>query len=152
MCGGLVSYLRMCNYDTVYAGDREVEADDELLAVSRNEERTLVTRDVELANRAACPTDEPRGAILLESLDVEEQLRELTTAGVDLTLPAEPAVCSRCNGSLERVALTESTPEYAPDAGERPLWRCRSCRQHFWRGSHWDRVQETLSGLSTDPE
>lgn len=152
MCGGLVSYLRMCNYDTVYAGDREVEADDELLAVSRNEERTLVTRDVELANRAACPTDEPRGAILLESLDVEEQLRELTTAGVDLTLPAEPAVCSRCNGSLERVALTESTPEYAPDAGERPLWRCRACRQHFWRGSHWDRVQETLSGLSTDPE
>ncbi|SEH15773.1 hypothetical protein SAMN04487967_2234 [Natronorubrum sediminis] len=152
MCGGLVSYLRMCNYDTVYAGDRELEADDELLALGRNEGRTLVTRDVELANRAARPTDEPRGAILLESLDVEDQLRELTAAGVELTLPAEPAVCSRCNGSLERVGRGESTPEYAPDAEETPLWRCRSCQQHFWRGSHWDRVQATLSELSTDTE
>lgn len=26
MCGGLVAYLRMCNHDTVYAGDRGLEA------------------------------------------------------------------------------------------------------------------------------
>lgn len=45
MCGGLTSYLRMCGHDTVYALDRGVEADDRLLAIAHEEDRTLVTRD-----------------------------------------------------------------------------------------------------------
>ncbi|RKD95194.1 Mut7-C RNAse domain-containing protein [Halopiger aswanensis] len=148
MCGGPVSYLRMCNHDTVYAGDRDLEADDALLAVAREEERTVVTRDVELANRA----DESTGSILLESRDVEDQLAELAAAGVDLSLADEPRFCGRCNGRLEPVGSTASTPEYAPDPAETAVWTCRSCGQHFWRGSHWDRVAATLSGLEERDE
>ena len=147
MCGGLVSYLRMCNHDTVYAGDRGLEADDDLLALARDEERTLVTRDVALSNRA----DESPGSILLESRDVEAQLAELAAAGVDLTLADEPRFCGRCNGPLERVDRTASTPEYAPDPASEAVRRCRACGQHFWRGSHWDRVAETLSGIDSAP-
>ena len=140
MCGGVVSYLRMCNHDTVYAGDRGLEADDALLDVARAEDRTLITRDVHLASRA----DE---SILLESRDVEDQLAELAAAGVELTLAAEPAFCGRCNGRLERVEPTRSTPEYAPDPATVDVYCCRRCGQHFWRGSHWDRVAKTLSNL-----
>ncbi|MBZ6495885.1 Mut7-C RNAse domain-containing protein [Natrinema longum] len=138
MCGGLVSYLRMCNHDTVYAGDRGLEADDDLLAVARDEDRTVVTRDVELAGRA-------EDAILLESREVETGLAALAAAGVDLSLAAAPEFCGRCNGPLEGVASTASTPAYAPDPADREVWRCRDCGQHFWRGSHWDRVADTLS-------
>lgn len=141
MCGGLVAYLRMCNYDTAYAGDRGLEADDDLLAVASEEGRTLVTRDVALATRAA-------DAVLLESREVEGQLAELADAGFDLALADEPAFCGRCNGSLERVGRSASTPEYAPDPGDVDVWRCRACGQHFWRGSHWDRVAETLAEIS----
>ncbi|WP_226006826.1 Mut7-C RNAse domain-containing protein [Natrinema salinisoli] len=142
MCGGLVSYLRMCNHDTVYAGDRGLEADDDLLAAARAEHRAVVTRDVELASRA----DE---SILLESRDVEAQLATLDAAGLDLSLAAVPAFCGRCNGALEGVDREESTPEYAPDPGADETWCCRDCGQYFWRGSHWDRVAETLSGIRT---
>jgi len=138
MCGGIVSYLRMCNHDTVYAADRGLEVDNDLLAVARDESRTLVTRDVELANRAD-------DAILLKARVVEGQLRELAVAGVDLALADEPAFCGRCNGPLEEVDSTVSTPEYAPDPATVTIWRCRDCGQYFWRGSHWDRVAETLS-------
>jgi len=139
MCGGVVSYLRMCNHDTVYAGDRGLEADDDLLAVGRDEARTLVTRDVALATRAD-------DAILLEARDVEDQLRELAAAGVDLSLADEPAFCGRCNGPLVGIDETASTPEYVPDsAGE--IWVCRDCGQYFWRGSYWDRVAETLTRI-----
>ncbi|ELZ03744.1 Mut7-C RNAse domain-containing protein [Natrialba aegyptia] len=158
MCGGLVSYLRMCNYDTVYAGDRNLEADDDVIAAARADDRTIVTRDSELANRAA-------DAILLTAHEVDEQLAQLHEAGVELELPPEPAVCGRCNGRLERVDPSESTPEYAPEpgafesetpaagrddgssrssTGPTPVWRCQSCGQYFWRGSHWERVGETL--------
>lgn len=140
MCGGLVSYLRMCNHDTVYAGDRGLEADDDLLAAARDENRTVVTRDVELASR----TDE---SILLESRDVEDQLAALDAAGLDLSLAAAPEFCGRCNGPLEGVGPAESTPEYAPDPAAVEMWRCRDCGQYFWRGSHWEQVAETLSTI-----
>ena len=140
MCGGLVSYLRMCGHDAAYAGDRGIEADDALLEVAREENRTLVTRDVHLANRAD-------DAILLESRSVERQLAELADAGVRLALADDPSRCGRCNGLLERVEPTTSTPDYAPDLAETAVWRCRSCGQHFWRGSHWDRVAETLTKI-----
>lgn len=141
MCGGVVSYLRMCNHDTVYAGDRGLEADDDVIVVARDEGRTVVTRDTALAGRTA-------ESILLESRDVADQLAELAAAGIDLTLAGEPAFCGRCNGPLERVDSTVSTPEYAPNPAALEVWRCRDCGQHFWRGSHWDRVAETLSAVT----
>ncbi|SDR12915.1 Mut7-C RNAse domain-containing protein [Natronobacterium texcoconense] len=148
MCGGVVSYLRMCNHDTAYAGDRGLEEDDALLETAREEERTVVTRDVALANRAV---EEP-GSILLESRNVEEQLSELATAGVSLELAAEPRFCGRCNGPLEAVDESSDSPEYVPDTNAVDVRRCRSCGQYFWRGSHWDRVERTLSRVECGDE
>ncbi|WP_265108036.1 Mut7-C RNAse domain-containing protein [Halosolutus halophilus] len=145
MCGGIDSYLRMCGYDTVYAGDRGLEEDDEVLALARDEDRTLITRDVDLAARA----DE---SLLLESREVDAQLAELAAAGLDLTLTSDPEFCGRCNGPLEPVPETDSTPDYAPDPGSIDVWHCEACGQHFWRGSHWDRVARTLSEIDRDGE
>ncbi|MFB6172647.1 MAG: Mut7-C RNAse domain-containing protein [Haloarculaceae archaeon] len=140
MCGKLAVYLRMCGHDAAYALDRDVEADDCVLALARAEDRTLVTRDVELAARAD-------GSILLRSRDVHEQLRALRDAGVALTPSETPERCGRCNARLVPVASDAETPAYAPDPAETPTWRCPACGQHFWRGSHWDDVRATLAAL-----
>ncbi|MFT4923409.1 MAG: hypothetical protein ACI8XM_002635 [Haloarculaceae archaeon] len=63
MLGKLATYLRMCGYDTVYTLDEGVEDDDAVLALATEQDRTVVTRDRDLAGRA---TD----AILLDSRDV----------------------------------------------------------------------------------
>ncbi|RBI64578.1 hypothetical protein DMJ13_08900 [halophilic archaeon] len=138
MLGKLSTYLRMCGYDAAYALDRSVEDDDAVLALAREEGRTLLTRDAALATRAG-------DALLLESKEVTDQLRELRAAGWTLSLD-DPSRCSACNGALERVESGE-TPEHAPDVDERRVWRCRNCGQHFWKGSHWESVEETLSEL-----
>jgi uncharacterized protein with PIN domain len=140
MLGSLATYLRMCGYDAAYALDEGIEADGAILERVRQEERTLVTRDRDLAGRAP-------GAILLTTREVADQLRELADAGFELSLPATPERCSRCNGALVDVGPQESTPEYAPDAGDRDVWRCPDCSQHFWKGSHWDDVAGTLAGI-----
>nr|WP_282594504.1 Mut7-C RNAse domain-containing protein [Halomarina salina] len=157
MCGGLRSYLRMCGHDTVYALDRDDEREaaaseceaaaskreaaasnnDALLERSEGEDRTLVTRNVQLAGRASA-------SMLLRERDVVHQLGELHEAGVDLTLDETPTYCGSCNGLLERVAPEEPTAEYAPDPRDERVWRCVDCGQQFWRGSHWDSVRETL--------
>ncbi|WP_148680677.1 DUF5615 family PIN-like protein [Halovivax ruber] len=142
MCGRLVPYLRMCGHDTIYAGDRGLEADDEVLAVAAAKDRTVLTRDTALADRTA-------ESVLLESRDVNGQLAAVAAAGIDLTLPDEPVRCGRCNGRLEAVEPEASTPGYAPAADEKRCWRCRDCGQYFWRGSHWDRVHETLAPIES---
>lgn len=135
MLGKLATYLRMCGYDAAYAHEEGIEADEELRKVARREGRTLLTRDEELAARMA-------DAILLESLEIEGQLGELAATGIRLELPDEPERCSVCNGRVLAVGNGQHPP-YAPD-DEEEIWQCRDCGQYFWKGSHWDRVRETL--------
>lgn len=136
MCGGLRSYLRMCGHDTLYALDRGVEADDRLLEIANEEDRTLITRDEQLTAR----TDD---GIFLDATDTESQLRTLQNAGVRLTLTDHPTRCSNCNGPLSQT--TERPPDSVPT--DQTVWRCECCGQWFWKGSHWDRVRTTLRSV-----
>jgi hypothetical protein len=140
MLGKLARYLRMCGHDAAYALDRGVEADDDLLALAREEGRTLLTRDESLAARAD-------DVVLLTEREVTDQLRELRAAGVDVSLPDRPTRCGVCNGALDRVPESETLPDYAPDPAETTVWRCRRCGQYFWEGSHWDDVRRRLDAL-----
>lgn len=141
MLGKLATYLRMCGHDAAYALDRGVEADDDLLSLARAEDRRLVTRDVQLAGRAD-------NGLLIESREVLDQLRELSAAGVDVSLSARPARCGACNGPVERVSPADgSVPEWVPDPEAVDVWRCVDCSQYFWKGSHWADVRERLAEL-----
>ena len=140
MLGGLRSYLRMCGHDAAYALEAGVEADDELLELTRQEDRRLVTGDRRLAARA-------EDAIRVESRETRPQLAELAAAGIELALPASPERCGACNGRLTRVDSGTETPTEAPDPGRTAVCACRDCGQLFWKGSHWDRVADTLADI-----
>jgi len=145
MCGGLRGFLRMCGHDAAYALERGVEADRAVLAIADVEDRTVVTRDEQLAARAD-------DAVLLTEREPVDQLVELAGAGFDLKTDAEPSRCGRCNGRLERVPDGDADagagvrPEYVPDDVD-DLWRCGSCGQYFWKGSHWERAERTLADV-----
>ena len=140
MLGKLATYLRMCGHDAAYALDRGVENDDAIRALAAAENRTLLTRDEQLAEQV-------EDAILLTERGVEDQLRELRAAGVNLSLPDRPRRCSACNGDV--VAAGEDPdadlPAHVPDDAE--PYRCRDCGQWFWKGSHWEDVRQTLAAL-----
>ncbi len=140
MLGTLVTYLRMCGYDTAYALDRGLEDDEALGTLAHKEGRVLLTRDVALATATL-------GAELLESREIRDQLEELATRGYKLALDS-PTRCGRCNGRLRRLDPDESTPAFAPAADEQPVWICEDCGQPFWKGSHWDDVARTLRDVS----
>lgn len=139
MCGALVVPLRMCGHDTAYALDEHLEADDQFVRAATHTGRTAVTRDSELA--AQCVE-----SILVESNDPDEQLRELSEAGVSLELDSEPTLCGRCNGAVEQVENAQSAPEYVPDT-QSPVWQCSECAQYFWKGSHWKDVRDRITRI-----
>nr|WP_272931371.1 Mut7-C RNAse domain-containing protein [Halobacterium noricense] len=138
MLGSLARVLRMCGHDAAYCLDRGIEDDDAIRDLAAREGRVVVTRDRELAAR----TPE---SILVESKDVDDQLRELDAAGVTLT-PTPGERCGACNGELERANDDSDRPEYVPDDAA-PVWRCVDCGQCFWTGSHWADVEERLAAL-----
>ncbi|AGN02710.1 hypothetical protein L593_13855 [Salinarchaeum sp. Harcht-Bsk1] len=140
MCGGIRAHLRMCGHDTVYALDRGIETDEEILALAHDEGRTIVSRDRDLVVRAD-------DAILLESTDATEQLATLASEGIELQLSEEPTRCGRCNGRLGRIDPSDTTPSHVPDAAKMAVWQCRDCGQCFWKGSHWERVAATLEAI-----
>ncbi len=147
MLGTLTTYLRFAGHDTAYTLEEGVDADSAVLELADREGRRLVTRDRDLAARAT-------GSYLLTAHDVEAQLTALVAQGLALPVPAEPTQCGSCNGRLERVPGGEPTPEYAPAAvsgdsasGPVRVWRCIDCDQHFWKGTHWERMAETLTDL-----
>lgn len=141
MLGSLATHLRMLGHDAASALDRDVEADDALLAIAEREDRTLLTRDVDLAGRSD-------RAVLLRSTAVDDQLDELRAAGLELSLD-HPERCSRCNAELTELESTADTPGSVPAADETPVWWCPECDKHYWQGSHWTDVERRIDELES---
>ncbi len=145
MCGRLARYLRFCGHDAADVGDRSVTSDAEIRRLAREEDRTPVTRDRHLGTTTAGEV------VLLTSTDLDDQLRSMADAGVDLAIADRPRRCGRCNGRLDAPTGMEPYPEYVPDDVE-AVYRCRRCGQYFWSGSHHDRVWTRLHRLGLDGE
>jgi len=142
--GRLAAYLRMLGFDCLYRNDY---ADQELAEILQREERILLTRDRRLLMRNAvvhgyCP----------RSLDSLTQLTEVIRRFDLLGRIAPFHRCLRCNHPLETVSK-----ETVLDRLE-PLTRlyfdefriCPNCQQLYWKGSHYERMQEIVEKLRED--
>ena len=138
MLGSLARWLRMLGYDTVYRKDL---TDDELARLASTEKRWILTRDRDLAKVPE--------AILVESDELESQLR-LVNEACKLSFDEELIRCSVCNGELKEIPKEDAKgriPEGAFASTDR-FWMCQDCGKIFWRGSHWQGIQERFRKLN----
>ncbi len=139
--GKLASFLRMLGFDTLYRGDY---ADNELVDVSLNEERTLLSRDRALVSEPrllrayAVKEEEPRAQLV-------EVVRRFDLAGS--THPF--ARCMRCNATLLHVGRESVAHILPPKAAElySDFVSCPVCSRIFWKGSHYARMVVFLTGV-----
>lgn len=130
MHGNLCRWLRILGYDTEYWEGK----DEELIETASRTGRIIVTSDVEL-HRAA--TLRGLRSCLLRHQEVETNLAEVAAyVSKEFRLPIEeflrPQIrrCSICNGTLSKEL--------------EGVWRCNSCGQRFWIGSHWRNILRTI--------
>ena len=138
MLGSLARWLRMLGYDTAYAKDLD---DEEIIRLAKDEGRTIVTRDRELASKP--------GAILMTEEELELQLRVIHEK-VSLTMDESSIRCSSCNGTLVNLPKEEASelvPKGALESNDL-FWRCESCGKAYWRGTHWIGIMERLRRLN----
>ena len=138
MLGSLARKLRALGFDTAYyrSGD-----DRGLVDLAAREGRTILTSDRSLAQRAG---SKGVGALLVAGRNDRERSRALArgalAAGITLG-PGDP-LCSLCGGDLDSVPKLEIAGKVPPSVERRHrlFFRCRSCGQLYWRGSHWKKL------------
>jgi uncharacterized protein with PIN domain len=139
--GKLAAYLRMLGFDTLYRNDYH---DPELAEISAREQRILLTCDLQLLMRRKIT----RG-YFVRSRDPREQLAEVV-ARLDLSGSIAPFTrCIHCNGMLEPVAKSRIEAQLQPQTRKDydEFWQCKECRKIYWKGSHYDRMQELVTKL-----
>ncbi len=143
--GRLAAYLRMLGFDTWYRND----VDDNLLAaISRDENRILLTRDRALLRRSAVD----RGRFV-RSDQPREQLREIVER-FGLGPPAAPFTrCIRCNGRLAPVSREEVLDRLQPLTRRYYdlFARCPDCDAIYWHGSHRTRMERLVASVIGPP-
>ncbi len=144
MLGTLTRYLRFMGYDTTSANELaegNAKEDTLLLELGLQEQRILLTRDAELAQRGKDK------AILIRSEDVMEQVQQLIELGL-IKRRVTMSRCSLCNTRVREAFECEiAGADYAPKdwRGLSFFW-CESCRKLYWNGSHGRMLEERIGG------
>jgi len=139
--GKLAAYLRMVGFDTLY---RNCCTDEQLAAVSRDERRILLTRDVGLLKRSAVT----HGYFVRET-DSRRQLAEIVRRFDLARLMLPFSRCMRCNGALRSAAKEEVRDRIPPGAAElhEEFRQCGECGRVYWQGGHYRRMREWVEAL-----
>jgi uncharacterized protein with PIN domain len=139
MLGTLAKWLRILGYDTLY--DAALD-DHQLVRLARAEDRVLLTRDRTLAGRRGLQV------LLVDSEDLDGQIRQVI-ADLELVPDRSFSRCPVCNEALEtidRQAAQARVPAYVAQTHE-TFRHCPACGRVYWRGTHWQQMDEHLTRL-----
>lgn len=142
MLGSLTRWLRILGFDTQYATD---STDDEVLAQTVAEGRTLLTVDEELWRTA---TKRGVHSVLVRGDTLAEKLASTLRGRIRvLNVNPDRSRCALCNTTLTRIDR-RSTRERVPPTvyrRHRLFWQCATCRRIYWLGTHVDRMKRVAS-------
>lgn len=139
--GQLARYLRMFGFDTLY---HEKYLDPELAVISSEQQRILLTRDRGLLKRSIILY----GYCLRATQPRQQLIEVLQRFNLPPTTSPFPR-CIRCNGHLEQVSKAAITHKLPPQTAK---WydeyrQCQQCGQIYWKGSHYQRMEQFVSGV-----
>jgi len=142
MLGSLTRWLRILGHDVKYSTKF---VDNELLEIAGNEDRILLTRDVELLQRAK--THQIR-AFCVEEKDEAERLAHLAQkCSIKLDVDASVSRCPICGSPLHQVdkeCICDKVPSGTMKRVSK-FWGCDGCGKIYWQGTHWKQINETLN-------
>jgi uncharacterized protein with PIN domain len=139
MLGPLAKWLRLLGFDVIYPGS---VPDSEIKEIAAKEDRIVLTRDKELSSTKKVK------AVYIESVELEEQL-SFAISELKVEIKEPMSRCSVCNSQIEKVdksSVEGKVPEGVFDRQEE-FWFCGKCNKYYWKGSHWDKITDTIQRL-----
>jgi uncharacterized protein with PIN domain len=144
--GRLAVWLRALGYDTAYI---DPIADGDLVEIARREGRVILSKDTGIFRRRLIASGEVQALHVLGD-DWRLQLAQVVRR---LGLRTEPHFtrCLECNTPLEPRTREEARPHVPPyvHATQESFLYCPGCGRHYWQGTHWQRMNESLARILT---
>ncbi|BAY61272.1 hypothetical protein NIES22_13330 [Calothrix brevissima NIES-22] len=139
--GKLATSLRLLGFDTLYRNDY---ADEELAEVSHTQSRILLTRDKGLLMRSLV-----NYGYYVRSTNPQQQIIEVLRRFDLFNIVSPFHRCLRCNGLLQPIAkalVIDQLPESVQLQNDE-FHRCQECQQIYWKGTHYERLQQFIDGV-----
>ena len=139
--GRLARLLRLMGFDTLFSN---AYADDEIVRISEEQNRIVLTRDRRLLHAKAV-THGYWVRSVWPSRQIEEVVRRFDLAG--LVRPFSR--CADCNGLIEPVAKEAVLDRLEPKTKKyyETFYRCPACGKIYWEGSHVGKLRERFQGV-----
>ena len=137
--GSLARKLRLLGFDTTWERDLEDEA---IIDIAAGEQRIILTRDKGILKNGRVTHGH-----WLRATDTSGQLEEVILA-LDLAGNIRPYTrCMECNGELEPIERPEAARSVPLQVFlvYRDFNRCRRCRRVYWKGSHYERLDQLVA-------
>lgn len=143
--GGLARYLRMAGFNVLY--NNEDWGDKYIADKGGKDGRIVLSRDIGLLKRSSV-----QYGYFVRNKDSFEQFKEIVSR-YDLINSFKPfSRCIRCNGEIQKVLkeqivhlLEEGTKNEHED-----FWKCKSCEQIYWKGTHYQKMEKLIKCLSQE--
>ena len=139
--GGLTRNLRLLGFDVAYCQSAD---DRQLLEVMARENRALLTRDRRLLMHAIV-----QHGYWPRSQNADEQAIEVVRRFDLSELIAPFTRCLRCNALLEEATKSEIIDKLEPltKIYYDQFRRCPDCKQIYWSGSHFPKLQKRIEEI-----
>jgi len=141
MLGKLAKWLRIVGIDVIYSNKMN---DEELIKISLNTDRILLTRDRKLSEDKRL-----KKIIMIENEHIEEQFKEF----FEKTKISPSKLFSRClicNEPLQIVEdkrmIKDKVPKYTYLTND-VFSICQKCGKIYWKGTHRENMEKRLKEL-----
>ena len=142
--GRLAKTLRMLGFDTVYRNDYD---DTEIVKISLQEKRIIVTRDRKLLH-----AKEVTHGYCVRSTNPQMQLHEVVKR-FNLKMNIRSfSRCMICNGLINRVDKDTILHRLEPKTKLHfhEFYRCDVCERIYWKGSHYSELQARFERIQSE--
>ena len=92
------------------------------------------------------------GVPIIEFYHAADKFEQLKLVIRTFALRRRPSRCMKCGGELTAVDKETCREELPPRTYEwlDEFFRCESCGQLFWKGTHWDRIADDLARVEAE--
>lgn len=148
MLGNIAKKLRLLGFDSEYFSDID---DSKLIEKANNENRTVISRDRHLINRA-----KKKGILSIyirKENEIEQFLEILETTNLQLDeISGDTARCPKCNSTtsqINKLKIRNKIPQGVLEYNDK-FWKCDQCDQIYWEGTHIKNLQEFIHKIKLE--
>ena len=147
MLGNVAKKLRLFGFNSEYFSDID---DTKLIEKAKNENRTIISRDRLLIERAK--KNKISSIYITKENEIEQFLEILQIIPLEFDkITGDTARCPKCNSTTSPISKSEIKNKIPPGVLEYndEFWKCERCDQIYWEGTHIKKLQEFVNKIKS---